>query len=60
MQSFLLSHLSQALSWVTAAGDATQQKSVEITDAHEVVENEWNDYFDGCGTENWYYAHGGN
>ena len=22
-------------------------------------ENEWNKYFEGCGTENWYYAHGG-
>ena len=23
-------------------------------------ENEWNKYFNGCGTKNWYYAHGGN
>ena len=26
----------------------------------EEWEKEWNKYFDGCGTENWYYTHGGN
>ena len=41
----------------------TDNDTVWITEWNikdEEYENEWNKYFDGCGTENWYYAHGGN
>ena len=41
----------------------TDKNTIWITEWNikdKEYENEWNEYFEGCGTENWYYAHGGN